>query len=142
MHSRTRPRYEAGVTPAERTRWSRALTRLRAEVTAAGPAKIEPNRTDPAAAGVADEDAQALSEMLQVLASQRNRGQAELVGRIDRALRKLRDAPEDFGLCEDCEEEIDARRLAVMPYATRCPACQSKAEPRLGRGRKSLTDYK
>ncbi len=130
------------VTPAERTKWNRALLRLRAEITATGPAKIEPNRTDPTSTGVSDEDAQALSEMLQVLASQRNRGQAELIGRIDRALRKLAEAPEDFGLCEDCEEEIDPRRLAVMPYATRCPACQAKSEPRLGRGRKSITDYK
>jgi DnaK suppressor protein len=142
MHSRTELGYEAAVTPAERTRWKRTLERLRAEITATGPVKIEPNRTDPTATGVADEDAQALSEMLQVLASQRNRGQTELVARIDRALRKLGEAPEDFGLCEDCEEEIDARRLALMPYATRCPACQAKAEPRLGRGRKSITDYK
>jgi DnaK suppressor protein len=130
------------MTPAQRAKVKRDLERLRAEITSTGPVKIEPNRRDPATAGVADEDAQALSEMLQVLASQRNRGQAELVGRIDRALRKLAQAPEDFGLCEDCEEEIDARRLALMPYATRCPACQAKAEPRLGRGRKSITDYK
>ena len=130
------------MTPAQRTSLKRALDRLRAEITSTGPVKIEPNRTDPASTGVSDEDAQALSEMLQVLASQRNRGQADLLARIDRALRKLSATPEDFGLCEDCEEEIDARRLALMPYATRCPACQAKAEPRLGRGRKNLTDYK
>ncbi len=130
------------MTPAQRTALKRTLDRLRAEITATGPARIEPNRTDPTATGVADEDAQALSEMLQVLASQRNRGQADLLARVDRALRKLAQAPDDFGLCEDCEEDIDPRRLAVMPYATRCPACQAKAEPRLGRGRKSLTDYK
>ena len=130
------------MTPRERAGLRRNLERLRAEITRAGPARIEPNRTDPTTSGVADEDAQALSEMLQVLASQRNRGQAELVGRIDRALGKLATAPDDFGLCEDCEEEIDPRRLAVMPYATRCPACQSKAEPRLGQGRKSVRDLK
>ncbi len=129
------------MTPAQRAKVKRALERLRAEITATGPVKIEPNRKDPTSTGVADEDAQALSEMLQVLASQRNRGQAELVARIDRALRKLAGAPEDFGLCEDCEEEIDARRLALMPYATRCPACQAKAEPRTGGRRRSVTDY-
>ncbi len=64
------------MTPAQRTAFRRTLDRLRAEIGATGPAKIEPNRTDPATTGVADEDAQALSEMLQVLASQRNRGQA------------------------------------------------------------------
>jgi DnaK suppressor protein len=130
------------MTPAARKKLRLALERLRAEITATGPAKIEPNRADPATAGVADEDAQALSEMLQVLASQRNRGQAELLGRIDKALRKLATAPDDFGLCEDCEEEIAGRRLALMPYATRCPACQAKAEPKLGGTRRKLTDYR
>jgi DnaK suppressor protein len=91
---------------------------------------------------VADEDAQALSEMMQVLASQRNRGQAELVGRIDRALARLAAEPDDFGLCQDCEEPIPARRLALMPYATRCAACQARVEPKPGAPRKSLTDYR
>jgi DnaK suppressor protein len=130
------------MTPRERSSLKRNLERLRAEITSTGPARIEPNRTDPASSGVADEDAQALSEMMQVLASQRNRGQAELLGRIDRALRKLATTPEDFGLCEDCEEDIDPRRLAVMPYATRCPACQAKAEPKIGQGRKNVRDFK
>lgn len=130
------------MTPTQRAAHRELLERLRAKVLEAAPARIEPNRRDPATSGVSDEDAQALSEMLQVLASQRNRGQAELLARIDHALRKLAGAPEDFGLCEDCEEELDPRRLAAMPYATRCPACQAKTEPRLGRGRKKLTDYR
>mgnify|MGYP001018383042 FL=1 len=91
---------------------------------------------------MADEDAQALSEMLQVLASERNRGQAVLLGRIDRALRKLSTAPEDYGLCEDCEEEIPLARMKAMPWATLCAPCQAKAEPRRGAGRKNLTDFK
>lgn len=129
------------MNPTKRAALRRALEQLRAELVATGPAKIEPNRKDAATTGVSDEDAQALSEMLQVLASQRNRGQAELVARVDRALSKLANAPDDFGLCEDCEEEIDPRRLAAMPYATRCPACQAKIEPRLGGTRKKITDY-
>jgi DnaK suppressor protein len=130
------------MTPKQLAKVRRALEQLRAEIVATGPSRIEPNRTDPATAGVADEDAQALSEMLQVLASQRNRGQAELVGRVDRALRKLATAPDDFGLCEECEEEIDPRRLAAMPYATRCAACQARSEPKLGAGRRKITDYR
>ena len=78
--------------------------------------------------------------MLQVLASQRNRGQAGW-SRGSTAL-EARERPDDFGLCEDCEEEIDPRRLAAMPYATRCPACQAKIEPRLGGTRKKITDYR
>lgn len=130
------------MTPEQRKRHRLALERLRAEITRTGPAKIEPNRQDPATTGIADEDAQALSEMLQVLASQRNRGQADLLGRIDRALRKLATAPDDYGLCEDCEEELDPRRLALMPYAARCPQCQAKTEPKLGGTRKKLTDFR
>ena len=129
------------MTPKARAGHLVALQRLRAELLRTGPARIEPNRTDPTAAGVADEDAQALSEMLQVLASQRNRGQAALLGRIDRALRKLDDAPEDYGLCESCEEEIAPRRLAIMPYAALCPECQARAEPRRGAARRSVTDF-
>jgi DnaK suppressor protein len=90
--------------------------------------------------GVADEDAQALSEMLQVLASQRNRGQADLLARIDRALRKLAAEPDDFGLCEACEEPIAAKRLALMPYASLCTGCQAAREPKRAQTRRTITD--
>jgi len=130
------------MTPRQREAHRAVLVRLRAGVVAAGPARIEPNRTDPASTGVADEDAQALSEMLQVLASQRNRGQADLLARVDAALRRLAEAPDDYGLCLSCEEPIAAKRLALMPYATHCAACQARAEPRLGASRKKLTDFR
>jgi RNA polymerase-binding transcription factor len=130
------------MTPDARAAHRFALERLRRQLLATGPAKIEPNRQDPTTSGVADEDAQALSEMLQVLASQRNRGQADLLGRIDRALRKLDDAPDEYGLCEACEEEIAARRLALMPYAALCAGCQARREPRPGAARRrSVTDH-
>ena len=130
------------MTQKQRLAYRRALERLRAEVLRAGPARIEPNRRDPATAGVADEDAQALSEMLQVLASKRNEGQATLLRHVDRALRKLADTPEDFGLCEGCEEEIAPKRLALVPHAALCPPCQASREPKLGAGRKKLTDFR
>jgi DnaK suppressor protein len=120
----------------------KALLALRDQLVSAGPHRIEPNRQDPSSVGVVDEDAQALSEMLQVLASQRNRGQSAELGRIDAALRKLAASPDDFGLCEDCEEPIAEKRLALMPWATHCPACQARREPRAGQGRKNLTDYR
>jgi DnaK suppressor protein len=115
---------------------------VRAELLEKGAARIEPNRTDGATTGVADEDAQALSEMLQVLASQRNRGQAELVARIRRARAKLANDPDAFGLCEECEEEIAPKRLALMPYATHCPECQARTEPKRNAPRRKLTDYR
>ena len=118
-----------------------SLQRARAQALSSSPTRIEPNRKDETQVGVADEDAQALSEMLQVLSSQRNKGQKELVARIDRAMRRLESAPDDFGLCEDCEEDIPRKRLQLVPYATLCAACQSKRDPVRGAARKKITDY-
>jgi DnaK suppressor protein len=130
------------VTPAEVARHRALLLSLRAQLTSAGPARIEPNRADPVTSGVADEDAQALSEMLQVLASKRNEGQAAQLARLDGALRRLAEQGQDFGLCEECEEQIPARRLQLMPWATRCAGCQGRREPKLGAPRRKLTDYR
>ena len=130
------------MTPKQLEAHRRTLEKLRAEALKTGPARIEPNRKDSATTGVADEDAQALSEMLQVLASKRNEGQAALVRQIDRALAKLVDSPDEFGLCEECEEEIGQRRLTLVPWATLCVACQAKRDPKLGGTRKKLTDFR
>jgi DnaK suppressor protein len=130
------------MTPKQRLAHRKRLEQLRADLLQAAPARIEPNRRDATASGVADEDAQALSEMMQVLASKRNEGQAVLLRQIDRALAKLADAPEDFGLCEECDEEIAPKRLAVVPFATLCVACQAKRDPKLGTSRKKLTDFR
>ena len=129
------------MTPTQREALRRSLIALRSRLISSGPVRIEPNRRDPSTTGVEDEDAQALSEMLQVLASQRNRDQAALLARIDAALRKVAQSPEDFGICEECEEELDPRRLALMPYATHCPACQARNEPKHGQRRRKTTDY-
>jgi DnaK suppressor protein len=115
---------------------------LRAEALGAGPARIEPNRTDPATTGVADEDAQALSEMLQAVASARNQKQAEVLAAVRHALRKLDAAPDDFGLCEECEEAIAPGRLALMPHARLCAECQAKHDPRRGTTRRGATDFR
>lgn len=130
------------MTPAAIARHRQLLLSLRAQLLSSGPARIEPNRADPATSGVADEDAQALSEMLQVLASKRNEGQAAQLARLDGALRRLAEHGEDFGLCEECEEEIPARRIQLMPWATRCAGCQGRHEPKLGAPRRKLTDYR
>jgi DnaK suppressor protein len=129
------------VTSKQRAALKTALQKLRAEALKAAPQRIEPNRTDDASVGVADEDAQALSEMLQAISSQRNKGQAELVARIDRALRRIEEAPDDYGLCAECEEEIPLKRLQLLPYASLCAECQAKQDPRRGTTRKKLTDY-
>lgn len=118
------------------------LQKRRAQLIAEGPAKIEPNRKDPTTVGVADEDEQALSEMLQTLASSRNRDNARKLQEIDRALRKLRDAPDEFGLCEDCGDDIPLRRLELMPETSYCAECQAHFDPERKMRRKTLTDYR
>jgi DnaK suppressor protein len=130
------------MTPRQRDAQKKVLERLRAEAVGKGPVRIEPNRRDEGEVGVADEDAQALSEMLQAIGSQRNKGQAELVGRIDRALRKLEEQPDDYGLCEECGDEIAPRRLQLVPDAALCTECQAARDPRRGGTRKKLTDYR
>jgi DnaK suppressor protein len=126
---------------AQREELRRRLERLRRELSAAGPVPIEPTRKDAATVGVADEDEQALTEMLQVLASQRNKKQSEIGGLIDRALGKLAERPDEYGRCEECEEPIPARRLQLMPYVLLCTACQAEKDPTRGVGRRKLTDY-
>src|SRR5437868_5541920 len=81
---------------------------------------IDANRKDAGDTGTADEDAQALSEMLQAIGSQRNKDQAERIARIDRALHKIGEQPEQFGICDECGEEIAPKRLEVMPDAALC----------------------
>jgi DnaK suppressor protein len=125
-----------------RDRFAKLLASQRAALVAAGPEKIEPNRRDPTTSGVADDDEQALSEMLQTLASSRHRDNARTLAAIDRALRKLNDVPEDYGACEDCGEDIAARRLEVMPWAALCTECQAKVDPARNVSRRKLTDYR
>jgi DnaK suppressor protein len=130
------------VTDKKRRAYRDALEKLLEEITASGPARIEPNRKDPTTVGVADEDEQALSEMLQTLSSERNKQRADVVTRIRRALRKLDEASDEFGLCEECEEEIPEKRLDHMPYATLCAECQSAHDPKRGQTRRKITDYR
>jgi DnaK suppressor protein len=132
----------AAMTPQKRAALKKLLQKEHREVSGKGPARIEPNRKDAADTGVADEDAQALSEMLQVIGSQRNKGQAEKLARINRALRKIEEEPESFGLCEECGEPIALKRLEAMPEAILCTDCQGARDPKRGGTRKNLTDFR
>jgi len=35
-----------------------------------------------------------------------------------------------YGLCENCQHAIEAKRLAALPYATRCFRCTSESDAR------------
>ena len=117
------------------------LVALRDELVAAGDHEIPPARTD--AVSQPDDDEAPLTEMNQAIASSRNRERAKRLGLIREALARLDEDPEDFGLCEECDEEIKPRRLELMPWVSLCVRCQEKfeREGRIG-GRRNLTDYR
>lgn len=57
----------------------------------------------------------------------------ETLGRESAFLRETRAALRridtgNFGTCLDCEEEINPKRLAAIPWAARCIACQERAD--------------
>ena len=126
--------------PRDVDRLKEKLLALKAEILAEGDLHIEPAAKDPT--DVTDEDAQPLAEMNQVIASKRNRARTEVLARVVRALERIERAPEEFGLCQECEEPI-GKRLEAMPYVELCVECQQEKDggPRTGR-RRHLTDYK
>jgi DnaK suppressor protein len=128
------------MTPRKREQYRRRLEALEAELLSRGPARIESDHVGPREA-VRDEDAQPLNEMLQSIASGRNRNHDAVLLRVRRALAKLQEDPELFGLCEDCEEPIAHARLDAQPHAPMCVACQTRREgPRNLPTRRHLTD--
>ncbi len=52
--------------------------------------------------------------------------QTQTLDHITAALARLHAG--EYGICDDCEEEISAKRLRAMPFATRCLACQDSTE--------------
>jgi DnaK suppressor protein len=130
------------LTTSQRRQLHRALEALLTSVATKAPSRIEPNRTDDAKVGD-DEDEQPLNEMLQAIASNRNRSSDAVLGRTRRALQKLLELPQDFGACEECGEHIPWARLQAMPYAELCIACQSRRDaPQRGPTRRKATDFR
>ncbi|SNB47436.1 TraR/DksA family transcriptional regulator [Geobacter sp. DSM 9736] len=60
---------------------------------------------------------------LGLLLSDRER---EKLRNIDEALMKIEEG--EFGICEECEEEIPLGRLKVVPFARFCVKCKSDIE--------------
>ncbi len=129
------------MTDAQREELRKLLLALHAELTGKTPLKIEPNRTDEARVG-GDEDEQPLNEMMQAIASSRNRNMDGVLKRVVKALGKLRNDPDSYGECEDCGDALPFGRLKAMPYVEFCVECQGKQDkPKGGPTRKKLTDY-
>jgi DnaK suppressor protein len=49
-----------------------------------------------------------------------------LLSKIDEAMARIEAG--SFGTCEDCEEEIEPRRLEARPVSTLCIACKEREE--------------
>jgi len=56
---------------------------------------------------------------------------------IDEALEALERG--DYGLCEDCDEAINEKRLTLMPFTRWCVRCQSRREKEAKMRGESLT---
>jgi DnaK suppressor protein len=52
--------------------------------------------------------------------------ESSLLRQVKAALRRLRDG--GFGTCIECELAISPRRLAAVPWASRCIQCQDAAD--------------
>lgn len=81
--------------------------------------------------------AEALSETgdeMDLASEQRERELYHIMGERDKAkLNDIQKAIEridsgEFGICEDCGEEISEKRLKAVPYSTLCVDCKEKQE--------------
>ena len=50
----------------------------------------------------------------------------EKLNAIDEALMRIKE--EEYGICEECEEEIPLGRLKAMPFTRHCVNCKSELE--------------
>ena len=69
---------------------------------------------------------QASSERDRELGLLLNDREREKLHNIDEALLRMSDG--DYGLCEECDEEIPVGRLKVMPFTRHCVKCKSELE--------------
>lgn len=116
------------------------LLKRRRQLVSEGDLRADPNRKDPSRAP--DEDEQPLNEMQQAIASRRNRVRSEELAGIEAALRRLKEEPDEYGRCVDCDEWIPLGRLKLLPWAQRCVACESERSGSPGgHRRRHVRDY-
>ena len=54
--------------------------------------------------------------------------EGRLLYHIDEALRRLYKAPESFGICQECGDEVGYERLDALPHARLCIKCKEREE--------------
>jgi RNA polymerase-binding protein DksA len=47
---------------------------------------------------------------------------------IDEALRRIYKTPENFGVCQECGEDVGFERLDALPHARLCIKCKEREE--------------
>src|SRR4030042_538640 len=57
---------------------------------------------------------------------------SNMLRQIDQALERVEEGT--YGRCEGCGEEIDKRRLEILPSASHCIQCQRRMEEKNSRG--------
>jgi DnaK suppressor protein len=118
------------------------LFALRDDITHQGKIPVTSERVNKTENESLDEDTQPLSEMTQVIASNRNRTRMAALDKIKAAIHKLEIAPDTFGLCTECGEDISQKRLELIPYVELCIDCQSEKDgARKSKVRKNLLDF-
>ncbi len=129
--------------PKQQAHYRQLLTRMQYELENKDAIKAEPMRNDDVTP--VEEDVQPYVEMEQSIASSRNLKLACSIDDIRHALQVLRESPDDYGYCEECDEPIEERRLELMPYVRLCVSCQQKEEERAAvyaaGGRKYAGDF-
>jgi DnaK suppressor protein len=73
-----------------------------------------------------DEMDLASSEYLQSFTFRLRGREKVFLDKIEKALRKIEDGT--FGTCEECEEEINVKRLEARPETTLCIQCKENQE--------------
>lgn len=130
------------MTPTEAEQMKSVLLATRDALLAEGavPVKVERNEV---IASATDEDEAPYLEMGQAIASARNRERDRKLLALEGALRRLAEDADSFGVCTACGEDIPPKRLALVPWATLCVACQgAKEAPNQGATRRKVTDYR
>jgi DnaK suppressor protein len=65
--------------------------------------------------------------------------QAHLLRNVTAALRRIDDG--SYGVCLECEEEINPKRLAAVPWTALCIGCQEAAD-RQGNEQQTLAGFR
>ncbi len=109
----------------DREKFKKILTEKRQRILRNAKQTLESGMTLDAA-DLPDEMDLASSEYLQSFQFRLRGRERTFMDKIDKALNKISDG--SFGICEECEESIHAKRLEARPETTLCIKCKEAEE--------------